>query len=445
MAHTYATTLLGPAVDAEWDDAADALAAAQSVAQTCANLVALHWARPKLEANVVAQPEPFVELLMALVRDPRHSVSSLALTGWAALVKHATLSRVPAVSRWFSGLTECTTEALFRVCRAAHVLADGDAGRAGIDEAEADQFDSAGELRMFLTTVARARILGIVRGMCALDPAGFVQWILPSLLPVFAQAPGAADVARVSAAEAALMIVDTILTTLDDAEQRALEDGGDALAQIQAAREPCYRLGQLVVQLGSDDVQLQTRQLQTLPSFAFLLRPAAMDRPAARALLLAVLQRCAVCLRFPLDAPNVRDLRQTARRATAALVRIALAVPDSLMMVYADLQQLVRGCLADPGVVGTVKSYLTEFQLTLIAGASCTLAERTELARPVLRPLVDELCAFRPMLHTPADFAVLLGLPALDQACVHGAAAARAALEEARGQRNGLTHVLSTL
>ncbi|KAJ2711530.1 karyopherin, partial [Coemansia spiralis] len=106
---------------------------------------------------------------------------------------------------------------------------------------------------------------------------------------------------------------------------------------------------------------------------------------------------------------------------------------------------LIQDCLADPSVVGTVKSHLTEFQLTLIAGASRTLPERMELARPVLRPLIDELCAFRPLLETPTDFMVLLGLPALDQACVQGADAARSALDEARARRNNLTHVLSTL
>ncbi|KAJ1725967.1 karyopherin, partial [Coemansia biformis] len=446
VAHAYASTL-HPAVDAEWDDATDALNAAQNLSQICANLVTLHWARPKLETNVIAQPAALVELLMALSRDPRYTVSSLALTSWASLIKHSALCRVPAVAASFSALTESTTEGLFQVCRAAHLLAGAQTDSAGIDEAESDQFDSPAELRLFLNSVVRMRMLNIIRGMCALDPAGFVQWIMPSLLPVFSQVPsGPVDVGRMSVVEAAFMIVDSILTTLDETEQRALENGSeDAMDQIQKARGPCYQLGQQIVQLASDDTQLLGRQLQTLPSFTFLLRPAAMEWTEARELLLAVLQRCATCLKFPLNAPNVRDLRQVARRATAALVRIAVAIPDSLMLVYADLQQLVQDRLSDPEVVGTVKSHLTEFQLALIAGASCTLAQRRELARPVIQPLIDELCEYLPHLQSPADFIVLLGLPALDQACVQGVESPHAAMDEARVRRNGLSHVLSTL
>ncbi|KAJ2357576.1 karyopherin, partial [Coemansia sp. RSA 2618] len=447
VAHAYAATLPAQA-DEHWTDAADALVFARSLAQTCANLASLHWARKKLETNVLARPERFVELLMAMSRDSRHSVSALVLASWTAIVRHSALSRVPQVAAVFSTLTEHTTEAIFQVCRAAQALSaaagNHDALAGIVDEADAEQFESLAEFRLFLTGEVRSRLLNIVRGMCSIDPAGFVGWIMPSLVPVFAPQ----NAGNQSVIEAAFMIVDAVLTTLDDAEQCALSEGDEQLAaQVRQARAPCYQLGHHVIGFSADDPQMVVRQLQTLPAFAFLLRAAAMDTDEARALLMAILQKCAEFLKHPLDAPNVRELRLVARRSTAALVRLAIAIPDSLMMVYADLSQLVQSRIADPDVTSVVKSHLSEFQLALIAGASCTLAERKQLAQPVVQPIIDALHELMPALQTPTEFIALLGLPALDQAYAQGSVSAdtQEALQTARTRRGRLWQVLSTL
>ncbi|KAJ1841399.1 karyopherin, partial [Coemansia sp. RSA 2708] len=439
IAQAYATTL-APQLDAHWDDAGDALACARALAQISANLTTLHWARKKLESNVVRQPERLVELLLALSRDARHSVSALVLPSWAAVVQHSVLSRTPQVAAAFSALTEHTTEAIFRVCRAAQALAGAGSADGIVDEADAEQFDSVGDLRLFLAGEVRSRLLNIVRGMCALDPAGFVGWIMPSLAPALAS-----DDAAV--AEAALMTVEAMLATLDDVEQRALADGDeDACARVRQARAPCYELGRRVVDVAGASAAACVRQLNTLPAFAFLLRPAAMDGDEARGLLWAILQKCAQYLAPALDAPDARKLRTVARRATAALVRLAVAVPDSLMLVYDDLSQLVRARIADAAVSAPIKGHLSEFLLALIAGASCSLAQRRQLARPVVQPLLDALRDLAPALQQPADFAALLGLPALDRACAHGIDADTSrALLAARDARGRVLQMLSTL
>ncbi|KAJ2550138.1 karyopherin [Coemansia sp. RSA 1878] len=442
IAHAYATTLSAQ-VDEHWDDASDALKFACSLAQICANLASLHWARKNAQ-NPMSHPERFIELLMAMSRDPRYSVSVLVLGSWTTIVRHSSLSRLPQVTAVFSALTEYTTEAIFQVCRAAQALAVKSQTDGIVDETDMDQFDSAAEFRVFLTSEVRRRLVNIVRDMCNIDPAGFVGWILPLLLPVFSPE----NSSNASVIEAAFMIVDAVLTTLDDAEQRALSEGDeDIAAQVRQARAPCYQLGHRVVEFSANDSHMVVRQLQTLPSFAFLLRPAAMDSDEARALLMAILQKCAATLKHPLDGPNVRDLRLVARRSTAALVRLAIAIPDSLMMIYADLSQLVQSHIADPDVTRTVKGHLSEFQLALIAGASRTLAERKQLAQPVVQPIIDALHELMPALQSPTEFITLLGLPALDQAYAQGSISPdiRAVLEAARSNRAQLGQVLTTL
>ncbi|KAI8323568.1 ARM repeat-containing protein [Martensiomyces pterosporus] len=458
MMQAYATTLPS-AVDDMWQDSADALAVAKSLAQVCVSLVTLHWARKKCGENVLPNPGLLLELLMALSKDARYTVASLALMCWSTIIKHDTLCKVPVVISAFSTLTEHTTTSLFNVCRSAHLISEAMHGAQGIDmginEDEVEQFDSLAELRTFLSSEIRNRLLGIVRGTCNIDPTGFIGWILPSLLPVFEQpltdASGNRDIGQVSIVEAAFMIVDTILSTLDDYEQHALEESDmDAQTQVQAARVPCYQLCRQVVGFACDDPQLITRQLQTLPSFSFLLRPAAMDSDEARNLLFKVLQKCTSFLKFPLDAPRVRELRQVARRATATLVRIATAIPDSLMLIYPDLAQLVQSSIADAEVADTVKCYLSEFQLTLIAGATCSVPQRKELAVPIVQPITETLREFAPAFQSVQDFVSFLGLPTLDQAHAIGGSSAilgdaKAALEAARRNRHRLTHILSTL
>ncbi|KAJ2594459.1 karyopherin [Coemansia sp. RSA 1721] len=444
LAQCYQTTL-----DAEqWIDGSDALAAARSVSLTACNLVTMHWARKKLETNVLETPQPMLDLLEQLSQDARYTVVASALNSWAAIIKHDALGKTPAIAARFGALTEHTTKTLFDVCRLTQALGSVqtlDAAH-GISEDEAEQFESIGELRAFLAAEVRSRLLAIIRGMCALDPAGFVGWIAPSLAPVFAQ-PDAPP----AVAEAALMVVDSVLTTLDDFEQRALADGDQTLlAQVQGARDLCYQLGSQVVGFTSEDAALATRLLQTLPAFAFLLRPALMGGDDARALLLAVLQKCIGHLRFAPTAAGaqLRDLRQTARRATATLVRLAVLIPDSLMLVYGDLSLMVADRLADPTVAVTVKSYLSEFQLALVAGAStCTMTQRSELAQPVVQPIVATLQESMPAFQTPQDFIRFLGLPALDAAYAAQTVAddVRAELAAARERRNRLSHMLSTL
>ncbi|KAJ1944293.1 karyopherin, partial [Kickxella alabastrina] len=444
MAHAYASTL-APAVDDAWADAGEALATAKALALASSNLVTTHWARKKLEANNLAAPQLLLELLLALARDPRYTVAAQALNSWTAIIRHPTLNKLPAVVATFQTLTEHTTKTLFGVCHhAALVLKRGGVEAAGISDDEADLFESPADLRTFLNNEVRGRLLAIIRSMCNIDPAGFVGWIMPSLLPVFAPASPTPVV------EAAFMIVDSILSTLDDFEQRALADGeGDSvMEQIAQARAPCYQLGHQVVQFATANTALVTRQLQTLPSFAFLLRPAAMaagDEP--RALLLTVLQKCVSHLKFNPAIGDVRELRAVARRSTATLVRLAVAIPNSLMLIYSDLSQLVQSRLADARVAGTVKGYLSEFQLALVAGASCSLPQRKEFARPIVQPIIDTLCEFTPAMQSPADFVSFLGLPVLDQACAAQgiSPAARQELAAARDRRNRLSHVLATL
>ncbi|KAJ2537111.1 karyopherin, partial [Coemansia sp. RSA 1933] len=219
LGDAYQSTL-APVVEDSWSDSADALALARSVAQIGSNLATLQWARKKLETNVLPHPERLLALLMALSKDRRYTVASVALGGWAAVIRHPTLSRAPAVTGVFSTLTEHATAALFGVCRAAHLLSEAIGkgatdvgGGLGIDEDEADQFETLADLRMFLTSELRTRLLAIVRGMCDLDPSGFVGWILPSLVPVFAtqQKGSGGDAGQASVVEAAFMTVDAIL------------------------------------------------------------------------------------------------------------------------------------------------------------------------------------------------------------------------------------------
>ncbi|KAJ2260700.1 karyopherin, partial [Coemansia sp. RSA 376] len=441
MAQAYGTTLPN-AVDNFWDDSSEALVVARSLATACANLVTLHWTRKKLDSNVLPQPEQFVELLVAMSRDARYTVAAPVWGCWGTgILKHAAVARVPQVASAFGALTEHATQALFGVCRAAHVLHQGNHGSAGVDEDEAAEFESVGELRGFLTGDVRNRLLGIVRGMCQIDPAGFVGWILPSLAPVF----GSTD-QPMAVVEAAFMIVDTVLAALDEFEQHALEESDAVrMAQVQGARAPCYELGRLVVQYmcpQGDYVQLATRQLATLPSFAFLLRPTAINNStdgAPRDLLMAVLQKCASCL----HSSSADQALVVARRATASLVRIASTIPDSLMLVYTDLSLLVQERIADPAVSLPVKSYLREFQLALIAGATtCSLPERKALAQPVIQPMVQALKALSSLsLQSPTAFIEFLGLPHLDQAFASNSNVD----EEARARRGQLSNTLSML
>ncbi|KAJ2817232.1 karyopherin, partial [Coemansia furcata] len=402
----------------------------------------LHWTRKKLDTNVLPQPEQFVELLVAMSRDARYTVAAPVWACWGTgILKHTAVARVPQVASAFGALTEHATVALFGVCRAAHVLHGGHGAAAGVDEDEAAEFESTTELRAFLTSDVRNRLLGIVRGMCQIDPAGFVGWILPSLAPVFSSSDQ-----PMAVVEAAFMIVDTVLASLYEFEQHALEESDSArMAQVQEARAPCYELGRLVIQFScpqEGDAVLVTRQLTTLPSFAFLLRPNAINNAsdgAPRDLLMAVLQKCASCLHT-----SSTDLSLVvARRATSALVRIATTIPDSLMLVYADLSQLVQERIADPRVSQSVKSYLREFQLALIAGATtCSLPERKALAQPVIQPMVQALKPLSSLsLQSPTAFIEYLGLPQLDQAFVSNGSVD----EEARSRRGQLSATLSTL
>ncbi|KAJ1957863.1 karyopherin, partial [Linderina pennispora] len=447
MAQAYLGTVK-PAAETEWDDTAEALAAAKTISQTVANLVTIHWARKKLDINVLANPQPLIELLLALGRDMRYTVSSQAMACWTAIVGHPALSKDPVVLGAFSTLAEHTTTMLFKVCRASHLVGElvhGNDVATGIDSDEADQFESPADLRSFLSSDVRSRLLGILRSTCKLEPTGFVQWILPSLLPVLDTAlTGNADVAQVSVAEAAFITVDTILSTLDDYEQRALEDG-DMDRSLEAVRPLCYQIGEKVVGFVTDNPTLMTRQLQTLPSFAFLLRPSAMGDDGARTLLFNVLKKCTSLLKAP-DGPAARELRTLSRRATGALVRIAIAIPDSLMVIYGDLSDLVQANLSDPQVSDPVKCYLGEFLLTLIAGASCSLSMRKDLAGAVIRPLVESLNEFLPALQSPQELVSLLGLPALDANMAGDVSSeCKGAMDRARRNRFQLMHVLSTL
>ncbi|KAI9500042.1 armadillo-type protein [Coemansia spiralis] len=400
IAQSYRGTLNGDSED---------LVLAKHIAQICTNLVAIQWAR-KLDANRLDHPEMLLELLMALAQDARFTVASVALTGWATIIKHPILACLPEVSRTFGALTEHATTLLFRVCQ-MHVE-------------DTEEFDTVAELRAFLTSELRTRLLNIIRGMCTLDPAGFIGWIEPSLAPVLStEGP---------ATEAALMTVDAILSTLDECEQRALADN-------EALDVPCYyNLARLVVELTTTNAQLATRQLNTLPSLAFLLRASLMNTREAQELLVMVLDKCSRYLEFPHE-------HNVPRRATAALVRLAIAVPDSLMHVYGEIAQMVQRRLEDPNVLGSVKSHLVEFQLAVVANASVSLSERRELARPLIQPLVESLRAFAPMLQSLEAFVSLLGLPALDQSFVAHEQPDDGQLEQARRERNRLTHVLSTL
>lgn len=454
LAQAYYTTL--PAnVEKEWEDPLEALEFAKALAQIIANLVTIHWARKKLETNVLQEPEGLLQLLLEMAKDPRYTVSSLALSGWAAIIKHPVLQTNSSVMQTFSVLTEHTTTTLFGVCRTAHLLSEAHrnhitsinaqlAQEAQLVEDECDQFDSLPELRSYLVSEVRARLLAIVRGMCKIDPAGFVGWILPSLLPVFGKSLTIdQNKDELSVAEAAFMVVESILTTLDDREQHALEESDpQVMAQISQARTACYQLGQQLVQFECDDAQLIVRQLQTLPSFAFLLRPALMETHEARDLLFRVLQKCAACLKSSPDSTN--DHTQTARRATASLVRIAMAIPDSLMLMYSDLSQLVGQLLDDPEVSNTVKSFLTEFQLTMIAGSSRSMSERKELAQPVVHPTLETLHEFSSAFQSPEQFMSMLGLMAIDQAYATGSFSSED-MARAKNNRNRLAHVLSTL
>ncbi|KAJ2909214.1 karyopherin, partial [Coemansia aciculifera] len=421
--------------DNSWEDSAEALATARTLAVIAANLVNLHWARKKIETSVLEHPEALLALLAAIARDARHTVAAPVLGCWGtSILRHKAIARDPRVAAQFGGLAEHATQALFGVCRAASVLQrGGSVESAGIDEDEAGEFANTGELRGYLTSDVRTRLLGIVRGLCQMDPAGFVTWILPSVEPVLG---GQSETA---VAEAAFFVIDTVLASLDELEQQALADGDDVTALV-AARGPSLALGRLVVQFAASD-SLALRQLATLPALAFLLRPAAVGvEGEARNLLLAVLQKCASSLDSTGDLAAVT----VARRASAALVRLALAIPDSLMLVYGDLARLVDTRIGDPAVPSSVKAYLREFQLALIGGAtvSCTLAQRLELAQPVVQPMVHALSSLVPALESPSAFIEFLGLPQLDHALAKGLPLGDA---EARGRRTGLLNTLSTL
>ncbi|KAJ1951507.1 karyopherin [Linderina macrospora] len=458
MAQAYLSTVK-PQADSQWGDTAEALAAARTIAQTAMNLVSLHWARKKVDVNVLGDGQALIELLLLLCRDPRYTVSSLAMASWTAIIGHQALSKDGAVLAAFSSLAELTTTMLFNVCRASHLVGEqihgGSANgeEAGLDEDEVDQFESLADLRSFLSSEVRSRLLGILRGTCKLEPTGFVRWIVPSLLPVLSKpitGAATADVGQVSVAEAAFVTVDTILSTLDEYEQRALADGdGDAAVHVQEVRPLCYEIGGMVVGFVTDHAGLVTRQLQTLPSFGFLLRQSAIEQaPEARQLLFDVLKKCTALLRTPPsdDNAHARELRTLSRRATGALVRIATAIPDSLMLIYGDLSQLVQSCLTDVHVSDSVKSYLAEFLLTLIAGASCSLPQRKELAGTVIHPLVESLKEFAPALESPQELISLLGLPALDALIAGGnGAECKQAMDLARRNRFRLMHVLATL
>ncbi|KAJ2808997.1 karyopherin [Coemansia guatemalensis] len=420
IAQAYGSTVGGRA-DAEWDDADDALEAARTLAHMCARLVTQHWAR---SAAVSADAQArLVELLAALARDSRHSVAAPALAAWAVVARNAALRATPAVAAALSGVAEQTTTALVATSRAAQRLGAGaSAEAAGLDAGEAAQLGAA-EARALLGE-ARTRQLGVLRALSEADPAGFVAWLAPALDAALAQPDEAA-------ADAALAAAAAVFGALDDAEQRALRDGDTAaVEQLSRARVTCYALGRRVAEFDGG-AATAVRQLQTLPALAFLLRPAAMAAQSeARELLVALVRRCAAIVREP---------GPVARRATAALVRVAVAVPDSLMLVYADVAALVQEMLEDAAVSGTVKGYLREFQLAIVAGAEgCSLSRRAELALPLLRPLVDALRTASPALQSPAAFIAMLWR---SPDCVDPAAEAQAA----RRRRDELARVLSTL
>ncbi|KAJ2778322.1 karyopherin [Coemansia interrupta] len=451
LAYVYATTHDAGKADGPWGgDEADAMAMARSVAQTASALTTHHWAHKKITSTAAA-PKPLVHLLLLLVRDPRYTVASLVFGAWAAVLRHETLPSTPLVASTLGVLTQHVLHMLFAVSGAMQTLLRGDAEAAGISDVDADQFDSAVELRAFLAGEVRSRLLAIVRGVCAVDAPAFVGWMLPAVGPAL---DGSAQPAGV---EAALLAIEAALATLDDVQQHVLADGSGAVTgaadALRQARAPSYALGRLVLDLDTrDDASLATRRLQTLAAFAFLLRDDALAEGAAgaddaRALLLGVLQACAAHLAPEAgDTARAREQRQVARRATATLVKLAATIPDALMHVYGDLAQLVGGKLADEGVPPTVKCYLREFQLALVAGATvATPAERQALARPVLAPLVDALGACVPSLQTLEAFARYAGLAALDRAYAAGVDAARDDLLAARVRRAQLAHVLTSL
>ncbi|KAJ1721168.1 karyopherin [Coemansia erecta] len=457
LAHVYATTrdAGGSADGAPWGgDEADALAMARSVAQTAGALATQHWARKKAAPPADA-PRQLAELLLQLVRDRRYTAASPALGAWAAVLRHEALPQTPLVAGTLGVLTQHVLHMLFAVSGALQTLAAGDAAAAGISDADAEQFGSAAELRAFLAGDVRSRLLAIVRGVCAVDAPAFVGWMLPAVGPALGGG------AQPAAVEAALLTVEAALATLDEAQQSVLADGSGAVAAqadaLRQARAPCYALGRLVLDLGTrdgggGDASLAMRRLQTLAAFAFLLRGDALADGAAgaddaRALLLGVLQACAAHLAPEAgDAARAREQRQVARRATATLVRLAVAIPDALMHVYGDLAQLVGARLADAHVPLATKCYLREFHVALVAGATAaTPAERQALARPVLAPLVDALGASVPALQTLEAFARHVGLAALDRAHGTGLDAAQADLLAARARRAQLAHVLMSL
>ncbi|KAJ2741909.1 hypothetical protein GGI20_004858 [Coemansia sp. BCRC 34301] len=417
IGQAYAATL--PSADSSWDDSSEALVAARTLSQLAANLVTLHWARKKIEISALQDPARFVDLLVGIARDGRFSVAAPVLGSWSTILKHSAVSKVPQVAASFGALTEHSMQSLFRVCRALHQLKSG---AEGVDPDEADEFGD--DLRAFLACEVRGRLLGIVRGMCHTDPAGFAGWIMPSLAP--ALGPDAEPVAT----ETALMTVDAVLAALDEFEQSALAESDAAqMAQAQSARVTCLGLGRMVVDYAPPP-GLVGRQLATLPSLAFLLRADSVRAGGEpRDLLLAVLQKC---------ASSLKGDQAVGVRATAALVRIAGGVPDALMLVYGDLSALVHGLLADPAISPTVKSYLREFQLALIAGATtCSLPERKALAQPVVQPMVQALRSLEGFLESPTSFIEFLGLPQVDQGIANG--------EEARERRSHLANTLSAL
>ncbi|KAJ2612274.1 karyopherin [Coemansia sp. RSA 1365] len=420
IAQAYGSTV-GEHAETAWDDMEDALNVARTLAQTCARLATQHWVRIAAILSRDSQA-PLVELLSALARDNRHSVAAPALAAWATIARNAVLRVTPAVTTALSSVAEQTTAALVATSRTAQRLSAGSTVEtAGFDAAEAEQL-SAAEARVLLGE-ARTRQLGVLRALGEADPAGFVAWLAPALHEALSQ-PDAAAV------DAALAATAAVLGSLDEAEQRALRDGDSATAeQLGHARVTCYALGRRVAEFDGG-AETAMRQLQTLPSLAFLLRPAAVESQIeARELLVAIVRRCVVAVRSP---------GLLARRATAALVRVAVAVPDSLMLAYSDVAQLVQELLDDASVPGAAKGALREFQLAVVAGAEgCSLARRAELALPLLRPLVDALYAVVPSLESPTAFLTLLWRPP-----GHADAAADA---HARGRRDELTRALATL
>ncbi|PIA13029.1 hypothetical protein COEREDRAFT_83750 [Coemansia reversa NRRL 1564] len=420
IAQAYGITI-GRHAEAVWDDMDDALDVARTLAQTCARLATQHWSRSAATVGTDSQAS-LVEVLVALARDNRHSVAAPALAAWATIARNAVLRVTPAVSEALSSVAEQTTAALVATSRTAQRLSAGATPEsAGFDAAEAEQLSSS-EARVLLGE-ARTRQLGVLRALGEADPAGFVAWLAPALHEALSQSDAAA-------VDAALAATAAVLGSLDEAEQRALRDGDSATAeQLGNARVTCYALGRRVAEF-EGGAETAMRQLQTLPALAFLLRPAAVESQIeARELLVALVRRCVVAVRSP---------GLLARRATAALVRVAVAVPDSLMLAYSDVAQLVQELLDDASVPGAAKGALREFQLAVVAGAEgCSLARRAELALPLLHPLVDALHAAAPSLESPSAFVTLLWRPS-------GRADA-AADAHARGQRDEMARALATL